>query len=100
MRAKRGKGGTGRSRSTSCEDCSRRLQRRMLVGYVFADVALHLTSRARSSAKLLEAERNHRDDCRGFRDLPMYCDSVDVVPENFFSPIQDTREKQFFSKNF
>lgn len=70
------------------------------VGYAFADVALHFTSHARSSAKLLEAERSHRDDCRrGFRDLPMYCDSVDV-PENFFSQIQDTREKQFFSKNF
>lgn len=51
MRAERGKGGTERSRSTSCEDCSRRLQRRMLVSGMHLPTWLFISHRARVRAQ-------------------------------------------------
>lgn len=75
------------------------------VGYTFADVELFISCRARVRARNSSMLKGATETTvggvsPGFRDLPIYCDSVDV-PENFFSryEIRDTREKQFFSKN-
>lgn len=69
--------------------------------YTFADVELFISRRARTfvcEARILEAERSQRRLSTGFFSgfLPTYYDSVGDVPENFFSQIRDTHEKQFF----